>query len=364
MPRAVFRADSSADIGIGHIMRCLTLADALNASGWRCEFIHKAHSGRADSLIRSRGYECHLIALQEGRDECATNHGRWLGGSQIKDAETVSRYLREAKTDVLIVDHYGIDATWETHCKALVGKLLVIDDLADRRHDCDLLLDQTLGRTESDYQNCIPDGARSLLGTDYALLRPQFARLRQLKGERSIPDTISTILVTMGGTDPDNTTEKVMRAMAPVVERYPVNITVVMGETAVHLARVIDTAKSLGHRVLTAVEDMAKLMSESDLAIGAAGSTAWERCCMGLPTLMFVTALNQKTIARHLESTGAAMNFDEVNAASMKKLVDTLQHYLQYPNELEQFIRAAEQSCDGLGAERVVACLQEGFENE
>lgn len=317
--KVVFRADASLQMGTGHVMRCLTLADALTAGGARCEFICRIHPGNLLSLIRSKGYTAHELAVNPdlpgpGVSRCDTEsgeqspaHGHWLGASQSEDAAACALILAELQPDWLIVDHYALDARWEQALKPHYRRLMVIDDLADRPHACDLLLDQTFGRQSEDYRVRVPGDCQVLCGSGYALLRPEFAALRSYSLQRRVRPQLRQLLISMGGVDKDNATGQVLDALRDCPLPGDCRITVVMGSTAPWLKEVKQQTLSLPwpSQVLVGVSDMARLMADSDLAIGAAGATSWERCCLGLPTAMMVLAENQRFAAELLERAGA-----------------------------------------------------------
>ena len=306
--KTIFRVDASLQIGTGHVMRCLTLADALAAQGADCQFICRAHEGHLIEFIRSKGYVLHTLPaepLEAVLDGLA--HSYWLGVSQAQDAVACISIVAKQRPDWLVVDHYALDAQWENALALYCQKLMVIDDLADREHACQLLLDQTFGRTAGDYQPYVPASCQLLCGSEYALLRPEFAALRSYSLHRRGRPMLRELLITMGGVDKDNATGQVLQALQYC--RLPIDckITVVMGITAPWLDKVRSQANDMPWttRVLVGVKEMAQLMADSDLAIGAAGATSWERCCLGLPTIMFVLASNQHLIAQGLERAGA-----------------------------------------------------------
>jgi len=189
---------------------------------------------------------------------------------------------------------------------------MVIDDLADRPHDCDLLLDQSLGREAADYAGLLPPAATPLIGPGYALLRPEFARLRAASLARRERPVLRKLLVTMGGVDKDNATGRVLDALASCTLPDAVEITVVMGPQAPWLSEVRAQAAAMPvpTKVLVGVRDMAALMAESDLAIGGGGMTSIERCVLGLPTIIVIQAENQIRQAKDLERAGAAVIYD------------------------------------------------------
>lgn len=302
----VFRADASLRIGTGHIMRCLTLADALTAEGHVCTFIARNHPGHLADLIQQRGHQVTLMAPPAADfigENNATDYAQWLGASWQADAEETIALLQGIKPAWLIVDHYAIDHRWHKVLRQCAEKILVIDDLANRVLDCELVLNQNYGCNETDYRDLVKQDCALLLGPRYALLRPEFAQLRpQAIEKRRTFQGIGRILVSMGGTDADNATSLVLGALAKVDWPQPPEIDVVLNSRAPHLQSVIENARRhpLAVSVAVDVNDMAERMLQADVAIGAGGATTWERCCLGLPTLVVITADNQKSTINSL----------------------------------------------------------------
>lgn len=312
-----FRADASLQIGTGHVMRCLTLADALRERGAKCSFICRPHQGHVLDLVAQRGHQSvALPELQEGvqPNHNGTLHADWLGTDWAKDAQDTQKALSNntggQPIDWLVVDHYALDARWEEALRPQAKRIMAIDDLADRPHACDLLLDQNLGRNAQDYGGLLKGHPTALVGPQYALLRPEFAALRaQSLARRQSNPQLRRLLITMGGVDKDNTTGQVLAALQSCNLPADLRVTVVMGSHAPWLAQVQAQATQMPWpiEVLVGVDNMAQLMVESDLAIGASGSTSWERCCLGLPTIQMVLAQNQVAIAQALSHVGAAI---------------------------------------------------------
>jgi UDP-2,4-diacetamido-2,4,6-trideoxy-beta-L-altropyranose hydrolase len=297
----VFRADAGPLIGIGHVMRCLSLARALTAQGADCVFA-------CDDTTRAT-----VPALSD---------------FPVMDANTHS------PCDWLVVDHYRLDKAFETPARAWAKRILVIDDLADRPHDCDMLLDQTVGRDPAAYEGLLPPHARILTGSRHALLRPEF----RTPGR----DAGGPVLVSMGGTDPANATGLVLDALAELDRP----VVVVMGSKAPHL----ETVKAKAARLLVDVDDMAALMRTCAVAVGAAGTSALERAALGLPTVTLVIADNQRQVAKGLESAGAALCVD-LDGAAIRAAVERL---LSDPGAMAARARAL---CDGLGADRLAQVM-------
>ncbi len=356
--RVVFRADASCLIGTGHVMRCLTLADALTKQGTLCEFICREQTGNLIDIITGKGYSVQILPRTEetGNQEGSTDHGHFLGCSQLEDARECLSFLKKAPTDWLIVDHYGLDSLWENELSAHYKKIMVIDDLADRPHQCHLLLDQTFSRPAQDYAPWVAPNCTLLCGSQYSLLRPEFSNMRptSLKRRKNTP-RLQKLLISMGGVDKDNSTALVLNSLKDSYLPDDTIITVIMGAHAPWLENVKELASQMPWptTVRANVTNMAELMSESDLAIGAAGATAWERCCMGLPCLMLILADNQRFIAEKLDDTGAAKvlpfndnHFDTPLTPSMFSA-----------DFLGEMSRKAAVITDGLGAQHVTKFL-------
>lgn len=355
--KIAFRVDASLEMGSGHVMRCLTLADALKSRGHECAFISRRQPGELTELMKQREHVVYTLSECSEATDQNLAHSRWLKGGQKCDAEESADVLQRIQADWLVVDHYGIDKIWEQTARQYVNHILVIDDLADRTHDCDVLIDQNLGRTEAVYRSLVSGSCVVLTGCHYALLRPEFAGYRERSLEyRKEKTQIERVLITMGGVDNDNYTEKALNALASSTVDSKAEVTVVLGLQAPWLSEVKAQAANsrLSVQVHSNVNNMAALMSQSDLAIGAAGSTSWERCCLGLPTVMCVLADNQREIAKTLNQSGAAVLADD----SVENFSLAIDHLKQHSHELKQLSRRAASLVDGQGAERVISQME------
>ena len=226
-----FRTDASLDIGTGHVMRCLTLAALLQEAGATCRFICRDHPGNLIELIRTRGFEVQTLARQktvQDTESAQETYADWLGANWETDAQQTETALGDIIVDWLVVDHYALDTGWEKQLRSTCRGLMVIDDLANRNHDCDLLLDQNLGRVASDYANLVPQNCALLIGPAYALLRPEFSAHRQASLARRNAANLKRLLITMGGVDKDNATGKILTALMHVELPLDCRITVVV----------------------------------------------------------------------------------------------------------------------------------------
>jgi UDP-2,4-diacetamido-2,4,6-trideoxy-beta-L-altropyranose hydrolase len=364
MLNIIFRADASLEIGSGHVMRCLTLADQLQESGAVCQFICRENPGHLIELIRKKGFEVYsLPAAQAFSKEIVDKgisdgeplpiHSAWLGCDWQTDADQCAESLKKTSTDWLIIDHYSLDHRWENALKNHYRNLGVIDDLADRKHLCNLLLDQTFGRKPEDYRPLIPRHCKLLLGSRYALLRPEFSQWRNYSLKRRKKPQLKELLITLGGVDKDNATGLVLETLRSCNLPNSCKITVIMGDTAPFTEKIISLTKKYpwSTEVKINVSNMAELMANADLAIGAAGSTTWERCCLGLPTLAIVVADNQKFSTQRLEEkkviVSIALNRLEFN------LCENIDHFNYHSHQLSQMSKKSSSITEGKGAQLV-----------
>jgi len=358
----VFRVDASLDIGSGHVMRCLTLAKYLSELGAKISFIIREHPGNLLELIRARGFNPVALPLPDAESReflseggCALNHDSWLGTDWQSDAEQSRAAISDEKVDWLIVDHYALDARWESAMRPFCEKIMVIDDLADRDHDCDLLLDQNL-IAEMDYRYDIrvsPDCVR-LLGPGYALLQSKYAELHPRTPPRT--GSVQRILAYFGGADKHNLTGRTIRAFC-TLDRPDITLDVVINPASPNAADVRELTKNRSNIILhETLPSLAPLMLKADLAIGAGGATSWERCCLGLPSLIITIAENQKPIAAELDRQRLARwlgHHDTVNEFSLTTaLKDTL-----VAEGMADWSNRCRNAVDAKGAERVASIV-------
>ncbi|QUL53556.1 UDP-2,4-diacetamido-2,4,6-trideoxy-beta-L-altropyranose hydrolase [Paenibacillus tritici] len=295
-----FRVDSSHSMGTGHVMRCLTLANELARRGAKVSFICRDLPGNLAPYVMEQGYQVFMLPGPDDRAYAQT----WLQVDWRTDALQTAELLREAgPVDGLIIDQYGIDQQWETLAGEHAGKIVVIDDLADRLHQCDMLLDPNLSADGHRYQGLVPNHCMQLLGTSYTLLRPEFRAVKPQLPERD--GSINRILIFFGGTDPTRETIKTLHALQSSAFA-DLHLDVVAGG----MNRNKDDIAALCRTMPKAsfhcqIDYMAELMQKADLSIGAGGSTTWERCYLGLPSLSIITADNQREITTLVHEQGA-----------------------------------------------------------
>lgn len=353
----LFRVDASIAIGTGHVMRCLTLARALRERGHRSLFVGREHLGNLNAFVLSQGFEVFRLPLGQSQDS-ELYHAHWLGASQQEDAQACRSTIENFRPDWLVVDHYALDKRWEEAVRPPHCRFLVIDDLADRVHQCDLLLDQNLGRQADHYRPWVPEGCAVLAGPHNALLRPEFSKLRDESLSCRAARPLHQVLIALGGVDQHNQTGAILEALKCCDLPEGIRFTVVLGATAPHLQAVRDMAITCPWpvEVLCDISDMAERMAVADLAIGAGGGTSWERCCLGLPTLLVVLAENQKAAALALEATGGVQMIDLT--IPLTKQLQSAFTRLSKSGVLHSMAIAASQITDGRGVERLLAAME------
>lgn len=350
--KVLVRADASGIIGTGHVRRCLTLADALVGQGASVIFVCRDHPGHLAAEIKARGFDCRLLPVEATASE---GYAPWLGASAEADAvQTAAVAAERGGVDVLITDHYAIGRDWQWALRPHARVILAIDDLADRAHDADVLLDQNFGRTPAHYAAWVPPACKVLTGPAYALLRPEFAARRaEAQTRRALFSSVKRLLVSLGGTDPKGYTAHVLRLVGEVTGGAPLGVTAIVPDKAAAAAL---RQQPLGFpaTIMEQAPDIAALLTAADVAIGAVGGSAWERACLGLPTLALVLADNQRPAAAELKSAGLvvdAVTTEALTTDHIRRLIglDAVAY--------AALARANMAICDGAGALRVADVL-------
>lgn len=330
--RVVFRADGNPAIGGGHIMRSLALASVFADNGWQVGFASRAESFKAMPPLGASGFDMFSLP-DDPASEAAAMAARWPGGC-----------------DLLVVDHYERDASLEHACRPWTKRILVIDDLADRAHDADVLVDS--GATVSAvYEKLVPASCRVLTGAKYAVLHPAFLLAREAALSRRDGRAVSRILVSLGQMDPDNATALALDAIE--ISGFSGAVDVVLGRSAPHLAAIRRRAK---HRVNLHVNisNMHALMATSDLAIGAGGVSGFERCCVGLPSLLLQIAANQINVIRTIAGAGAGIDCGLAAGIQADSLARQLSETLEDAERRQKMAAAGSALVDGRGALRIL----------
>lgn len=350
--RFVVRTDASQQIGTGHLARCHALADGLRERGARVSFVCRHLTPGARERLEGAGHE--VTMLRGGGTPDELTHASWLGGSQTVDAEQTLAALANGHVDAMVVDHYALDARWESTVRSTAGRLMVIDDLADRDHDCDLLLDQNLYPDMLDrYRGRVHVHCRQLLGPRYALLRPEFAQARKTLDGRE--GRVRRVLVFFGGADAANHTGRVIDLLPSLLDPV-VAVDVVIGISHPAREQIVAACERTGYRCHVQTPYMAKLMTAADLAIGAGGTATWERCCTGLPSLVWAIADNQRKQVVAAAEKGLIHAPDSVDSSD-KALALQLGALLGSPSLLRAMSRAGMETVDARGLGRVCRAL-------
>ena len=333
-----FRVDATQKIGTGHLMRCLTLAHELAKRGAEIEFICRKLVDHLAELILSKSYKlCILHTNSVNEDYCP--HATWLEAHWQEDA--TQTLLKVKGTDWLIVDHYALDEKWESILHPYIDRIMVIDDVADRRHKCDLLLDQNYYTDAATrYADLVDKDCQLLLEPKYALLREEFAFKRASLNR--VYKSVDKILLFFGGVDANNDIGKALAGLM----NFKGEVIIVAGsanENYPELEQICITKDNF--TLLKSTDNMAKLMTQVDLAIGGGGATSWERATLGLPALAWPIADNQVRLLNDLDKYGA------IKLTSPEKLEADLNALNS--RVLKQMSQKAMQLCDAEGATRV-----------
>ena len=329
-PSILFVVDAGQAVGGGHVMRSLTLANALAGMGADCRFIAPP---AVDALLET-------FAPGMGRNAAATT-----------TPQDLTQAVSGARFDAVVFDHYGLNAS-DHQAMAKGRPTLIIDDLANRPLSGDLILDSGPARQAGAYDGLVPETARLMLGPQYAPVRPEFAELRADALQRRGGEGVGRVVVSMGLTDVDGITARVLERLRPRVG--DLGIDVVLGPGAPGLAALGRLARRDERLAIhVGAPDMAWLVANADFAVGAAGSSAWERCVLGLPSLMIVLADNQREAARALAERGAALAVDAATPDFDAAVDRGITLLLTDPALRARLSAAAADVCDGLGATRV-----------
>lgn len=337
MNKTIFiRVDSSLQIGLGHVMRCLALAEECRNHHMSVIFICCELPGHSIDLILKKGFKCHILPHDKN------------------DAEQVSAILKnDQPVDWVIVDHYALDKTWENRIRPFTRKILVIDDIANRPHACDVLLDQNLYADQSlRYQHLIPAHCQPLLGCQYALLKKEFSQARMRIRARS--GTVKNILICFGGSDLDNVTAKAIAACQSI-QGKSISLDVVIGSANPHQSMLRALLSNMQNANLYCqTTEMVKLMEKADLAIGGAGTLTWERFCLGLPSLVMTVAANQEESAQYLSAQNAIEYMGRSGDVRSEDLIRALGKLLNSPDRLLQMSHIGMEWVDGNGCTRII----------
>ncbi len=349
--RVVFRVDASTKMGSGHVMRCLTLAEELEKNGSDVSFISRVHEGNLNYLISKKGFQIHELQNPisnklNKKSIKGDNYNRWLGATEDKDAQETIKAIGIDKPDWLIVDHYALSEKWEKTVRPTVKNIMVIDDLANRSHDCDMLLDQNwFENMETRYEGLVPAGCTKLLGPEYALLRPEFFEARKSIKKRN--GKVDRIFVFFGGSDPQNLTGKTLHTLINP-ELAHLTVDVVIGSNNPHQDEILKMVKASDNiNLYFQINNIAAIMAKADFAIGSGGVNIWERMCLKIHTFVIVFADNQKETINHLHRNDYLFDISYAKEIDEKDMLDFINNKL---NLKKKFLHV-----DGLGVNRLMS---------
>lgn len=360
MKTAFIRADASLAIGTGHVMRCLVLADALKNRGFEVHFLCRNHTGHLGDYIAERGFTVHLLPL--GSEGYATlsdapPHATWLGAMPQEDAAACGEIIGAVGgADVLVIDHYALDRRFESPLRAVARRIIVIDDLADRHHDCDVLIDQNFGSEDSKrYATLVPQATRLQVGPQHALLAGGYAAARNASLSRR-DGSINRILVFLGGVDADNVTLRVLKTLVGMPNLVAHReILAVVGRGNRHRDAIAAFASSHDNiTILPPQPSLVALMADADLAIGAGGVAALERAALGLPSITVAVADNQVGQASALAEAGGTISLGRLSSGFELTLEAALALLLQNPPLVRHLSATSAALCDGRGISRLL----------
>lgn len=366
------RVDASSRMGLGHLTRCCTLAKELEERGSSVHFVCRAHPGHQIQILEADGYS--VSSLPEVPEQTANDgdYLAWLGVSQKRDADETSVVLnvlsesrKQGQWDWLIVDHYGLDKAWEQRLRSVAKQILVIDDLANREHDCDVLLDQNFFLQPDDrYVELLPKHAEALQGPDFALLQPQYAMTRKIL-ERCYADIgcvnpVRRVLVFFGGTDSENLTGRCLEALSDP-ELCETMVDIIVGANNPHKEVLSRQVAARGKTYLHEPRPhLADLMADADMAIGAGGTVTWERCCLGLPSLVISIAENQQPVCNALAAADIIDYLGHWKDVEIVDITRAIKQLVNDPVRRQKLAKSGSELVEGLGVQRVVdAMLQE-----
>ena len=301
------------------------------------------------------------IKLKKKTTNKKTNYSNWIGTNWLVDAKQTTDALKSKEVDWLIIDHYGIDHKWEQKLRPYCKNIMIIDDLANRKHDCDLLLDQNLIHNyKNRYKKLLPKNCTTLLGPEFALLQNDYKDLHLSAPTRKGP--VKRILVYFGATDENKLTEKTLLAFLQF-NRKDIILDIVLSSHSLQMKKIKMLSKKFKNiNIYSELKSLANLILKADLAIGASGSTTWERCCLGLPSIVITIADNQKPIAKELHKKGLIKWLGHCNNINNSSIYNELR--LLINQNLEAWSDACKLVTDGLGARKVKSFLTLGLLTE
>ena len=337
--KVVVRADASPVIGSGHIFRCLSLADACREKGAEVIFFSKNNKGNKNELLRSREYDVRVV-------DCAER------SSASDDADACQRNI-DKNVDWIVIDHYSLGIEWEKQMRPFARNLMVIDDMADRKFDCDVIINQNDNYSMGNYNGLIPSGCRLLLGRDYVLLGSQFRSYRKKTKIRN--SGIQKLLVFFGTGDDNGETLKALQGLSRLSEAKDIHV--IAGTSNQNIKQIRSICAEHNWQHYEFIDHMAELLLEIDIVIGAAGFHSWERCALALPAIIAVLDSNQNDNAKLLSENGAAIYLGNSSNTRHDDYFRAIKHISD--SMLTNMSKKAFAMVDANGARRVCEIMSE-----
>lgn len=346
----VFRTDASTEIGIGHIMRCITLAITLKRNGANIKFVTSQMPDTLANLILEQGFIHERLNYKRTEDCDELQHAAWLKSSQSVDVKATIKMVAHMEVDWVVIDHYSLDYRWQKEIRPYTKKIMVIDDIADRRHDCDVLLDQNYyADMLARYKDKVPEGCKLMIGPKFALLRNEFLVKRKNITARN--GKVKRIFVNFGGVDPENYTEKTIKVLLGITS-FQFEVDVVIGDQNPNKSNIKKLCNTKGLSFYVQTTKIAQLMLSADLAIGAGGATTWERCTLGLPSISIPIAKNQVSLVKHAAEIGVVY-YPEIHNDFSRELAVHIEALLGNPTLISNISKLAINLVDANGVTRV-----------
>ena len=345
--KIAFRVDASIVIGIGHVMRCRTLALLLKEQGVEIHFIIRALPGNMGDILVSDGFRVSVLPAPD-KNHTGGGYSEWLGVTQPKDALQTIEALKGERVDWLVVDSYGLDVEWEEQLRFHVQKLMVIDDLANRSHNCDVLIDQNYSlEGESRYAKLVPKTCNLLLGPKYALIRQEY--IEQNKRNLIHDGLVRRVIIFFGGSDIQNITSMALNALT-IPSLAHLEVDVVIGQNNPHCKSI---ERQIAARPKTNADHcrphLADLMIKADLALGAGGTTTAERLCLGLPSIVIGIAKNQIPSCKALHVAGLINYLGYADEVKWPRIAKEITRMIASPGVLKKISSAGKKLVDGSG---------------
>jgi len=355
--KVLIRVDASKEIGTGHFMRCLSIAEELLKLEAEIIFLCEKIPSNYVNLLNLKKIKHikinNIKSILKKKGELS--HSWWLSVTQQEDAIACQSQLNGREFDLLIVDNYALDYRWERLMRPLTKTIFVIDDLADRKHDCDILLDQNyFVNGAARYKKLVPKKCKLLLGPKFAIIRKEFRLFR--KNIDEMTGVIKKVYIFLGGIDKNNLTLKIIKSILSL-NNINLSLDIVVTSQNPNLKKIEMYCLPRGLSLFKDPKDIAKLMSKSDLAIGAGGASSWERCCIGLPSIVFSIADNQKLIVNNLRKKKVIMNMGDAANYNEILFLNCIEKLILKPKKIIKMSQSAQKLVDGYGMDRVLKKL-------